>query len=177
MLIIGTIPAVLPTMHKKYHDISGNWSPLRTRLCTNLTMEMTETSIPSITTFPIVLRVCAILSIKPRFWFCYPWRGSRKSPTLQGETKSAHLTAALAAPGNNRESRSRETSHLPLCRDCLWRPCQSGLFLVLSNRLSPSGAPEVTAGGGGKLAQPTSFYARPLPAERRSTSPAFPARQ
>ena len=64
VLIIGTIPAVLPTMHNKYHDISGNWSPLRTRLCTNLTMEMTETSIPSITTFPIVLRVCAILNIK-----------------------------------------------------------------------------------------------------------------
>lgn len=178
VLIIGTIPAVLPTMHKKYHDISGNWSPLRTRLCTNLTMEMTETSIPSITTFPIVLRVCAILSIKSsEVLVLLPLARFQKSPTLQGETKSAHLTAALGAPGNNHESSSRETSHLPLCRDCLWRPCQSGLFLVLSNRLSPSGAPEVTAGGGGKLAQPTSFYARPLPAERRSTSPAFPARQ
>ena len=139
VLIIGTIPAVLPTRHNKYHDLSGNWSPLRTRLCTNLTMEMTETSIPSLTTVPIVLRVCAILSIKPvRSWFCCPWRGSRKSPTLQGETKSAHLTAALGAPGNNRERRSRETSHSPLCGHCLWRPCQSGLVLGLSNRLRPS---------------------------------------
>lgn len=147
VLIIGTIPDVLPTRHNKYHDISGNWSPLRTRLCTNLTMEMTETSIPSITTFPIVFRVCAILSIKSGevLVLLHLARLQEEPPTLQGKTKSAHLTAALGAPGNNRERRSRETSHLPLCGDCLWRPCQSGLFLGLSNRLRPSGAPEVTA--------------------------------
>lgn len=42
MLIIGTIPAVLPTRRNKYHDMSGNLSPLSTRLCTNLMMETTE---------------------------------------------------------------------------------------------------------------------------------------
>lgn len=35
MLITGTIPAVLHSRYNKYHDMSGNPSPLNTRLCNN----------------------------------------------------------------------------------------------------------------------------------------------
>lgn len=59
---------------------------------------------------------------------------------------------------------------MPLCRDCLWRPCQSGPFLMLSNPLCPPGAPKVKTKGCGKLAQSKSTSTRPLPAGRRSTA-------
>lgn len=59
---------------------------------------------------------------------------------LQGGTnqpfslqQSEHLAPTV------RGARSCETSRLPLCWDCLWRPCQSGSFLALWSPASPRG--------------------------------------
>lgn len=110
------------------------------------------------------------IQYRVRFWFCSPWPSLRKSLPLQGVTESVLLTATLGASGTGRERRSCETSPLPLCTDCLWRPCQSGIFLVFFNPLSPSGPPEVKTEGCVKLAQSRSTSTRPLPAGLRPTS-------
>ncbi|KAM9669637.1 uncharacterized protein ACBT57_006928 [Dama dama] len=138
-------------------------------------MEMTETNIPSITTFPIVLRVCAILSIKSGevLVLLHLARLQEEPPTLQGKTKSAHLTAALGAPGNNRERRSRETSHLPLCGDCLWRPCSLASSLGSLIASVPPGLRRLQPGAVGSSHSPEA--STPGPAQLSAGPPRRPS--
>lgn len=77
-----------------------------------------------------------------RSWFCYPGHRSR-AESASGENKIYPSLQQPGASGTDRGRRSCETFPLPLCRDCLWRPCWSSSFLLLSNRPRPSGTPGV----------------------------------
>lgn len=95
VLITGTTPAVLPTRHNNYHHKPESGSLIK--ILGNVIILMIETS-----NKPLEFHQHFLYSIKSVYVTPTttkntkrPWRSSRKSLTLQGETRSMLLTAAV----------------------------------------------------------------------------------